>query len=134
MIITKKNNKLNNAIRSTLVDLIIGEIITKKIPMSVSLAESIANQIVAMFQSEMKVGLIIMFYIFQHQHSSIVYYCGKFKDLYFMKIGNNKNPKGKLYIKYYNSMRSLKSSGLVESSSVQLKRNNLISSTTDRYS
>lgn len=28
----------------------------------------------------------------------------------------NKNPKGKLYAKYYNSMRTLKSSGLISSS------------------
>jgi len=30
-----------------------------------------------------------------------------------MKDGLNKNPKGKLYAKYYNSMRTLKISGLV---------------------
>lgn len=30
-----------------------------------------------------------------------------------MKDGNNKNPKGKLYAKYYNSMRTLKTSGLL---------------------
>jgi len=30
-----------------------------------------------------------------------------------MKDGYNKNPKGKLYAKYYNSMRTLKTSGLV---------------------
>lgn len=34
-----------------------------------------------------------------------------------MKYEPNKNPKGKLYAKYYNSMRSLKSSGLVSSTS-----------------
>jgi len=30
-----------------------------------------------------------------------------------MEDRNNKNPKGKLYAKYYNSMRTLKTSGLV---------------------
>lgn len=30
-----------------------------------------------------------------------------------MKIRCNKNPKGKLYAKYYNSMRNLKNTGLV---------------------
>jgi len=30
-----------------------------------------------------------------------------------MKDGYNKNPKGKLCAKYYNSMRTLKTSGLV---------------------
>jgi len=32
-----------------------------------------------------------------------------------MKDGLNKNPKGNLYSKYYNSMRTLKISGLVPS-------------------
>jgi len=34
-----------------------------------------------------------------------------------MKYESNKNPKGKLYAKFYNSMRTLKSSGLISSSS-----------------
>jgi len=32
-----------------------------------------------------------------------------------MKDGHNKNPKGKIYAKYFNSMRTLKTSGLVPS-------------------
>lgn len=32
-----------------------------------------------------------------------------------MKYESNKNPKGKLYAKFYNSMRFLKSTGLVTS-------------------
>ncbi|KAF0754168.1 Uncharacterized protein FWK35_00019550 [Aphis craccivora] len=84
----KINNKFNNSIRTLLVDVIISYIITKQIPMSVNLASSIGSDIVKMFQSEVK-------------------------DTYFMKDGLNKNPKGKLYAKYYNSMRTLKISGLV---------------------
>ncbi|KAL4152699.1 hypothetical protein QTP88_000532 [Uroleucon formosanum] len=38
-------------------------------------------------------------------------------DTYFMKIGNNRNPKGKLYTKYFNSVRNLKTNGLIENSS-----------------
>ncbi|KAL5236318.1 hypothetical protein ACI65C_003728 [Semiaphis heraclei] len=34
-------------------------------------------------------------------------------DTYFMKIGCNKNPKGKLYAKYYNSVRNMKNTGLI---------------------
>lgn len=49
-----------------------------------------------------------------------------------MKIENNKNTKGKLYIKYYNSMRSLKSSGLVERTSAIQKSNTQINR-PDRY-
>jgi len=30
-----------------------------------------------------------------------------------MKIGCNKNPKGKLYAKYYNSVRNMKNTGLI---------------------
>ena len=38
-----------------------------------------------------------------------------------MKIGNNKNPKGKLYTKYFNSVRNLKLNGLIESTSAVCK-------------
>lgn len=38
-----------------------------------------------------------------------------------MKYEANKNPKGKLYAKFYNSMRTLKSSGLISSSSSRIK-------------
>lgn len=34
-----------------------------------------------------------------------------------MKYESNKNPKGKLYAKFYNTMRTLKSSGLISTSS-----------------
>lgn len=34
-----------------------------------------------------------------------------------MKIGCNKNPKGKLYAKFYNAMRNLKNTGLVPTTS-----------------
>lgn len=34
-----------------------------------------------------------------------------------MKYESNKNPKGKLYAKFYNTMRTLKSSGLISSTS-----------------
>ncbi|KAF0687878.1 Uncharacterized protein FWK35_00032486 [Aphis craccivora] len=37
-------------------------------------------------------------------------------DIYFFKYDTNKNPKGKLYAKYYNSMRTLKTSSLIPSS------------------
>ncbi|CAI6365987.1 unnamed protein product [Macrosiphum euphorbiae] len=95
----EKNNKLNDGIRSTLVDILIGSVLSQKLPMSVILAESIADQIVVMFKSEVK-------------------------DVYFMKIGNNKNPKGKLYAKYYNCLRNLKNNGLVPTSAVKHKTYN----------
>ncbi|XP_050058606.1 uncharacterized protein LOC126550678 [Aphis gossypii] len=86
----KINNRFNDNIRSLLVDAIISYIITKKMTMSVNLADYIGDQIVSMFPSEVK-------------------------DTYFMKYESNKNPKGKLYAKFYNSMRFLKSTGLVTS-------------------
>lgn len=51
----RQNNKLNDGIRSTLVDILIGQVLSQRIPMSVCLAESIADQIVAIFNSEIKV-------------------------------------------------------------------------------
>ncbi|KAL4113873.1 hypothetical protein QTP88_017431 [Uroleucon formosanum] len=88
----KKHNKLNDGIRTTLVDLIVSHMVTKHIPMPISLAKCMANQIVAMLKTEIE-------------------------DTYFMEIGNNRNPKGKLYTKYFNSVRNLKTNGLIESSS-----------------
>lgn len=57
----RKNNILNDGIRTTLVDLIISYMITKQIPMSISLAKSMAEQIVAMFKTEIEV--FILFHI-----------------------------------------------------------------------
>jgi len=39
-----------------------------------------------------------------------------------MKDVQNKNTKGKIYAKYYNAMRTLKSCGLVASKGLQVKR------------
>lgn len=83
----KIHKELNDSIRGNLVDLIVHDIISKNIPMSISLAESVAEQIAIMFPSEIK-------------------------DIYFMRHGNNKAPRGKLYAKFYNCMRALKTSGL----------------------
>lgn len=52
----KTNNKLNDGIRSILVETIINYLITNKISMSVHLAEQLANNIVAMFPTEIKVS------------------------------------------------------------------------------
>lgn len=52
----KSNQKLNDGIRVMLVDTIINWVITKKIHMSVCLAEQLANQVVAMFPTEVKVN------------------------------------------------------------------------------
>ncbi|XP_029346099.1 uncharacterized protein LOC115034203 [Acyrthosiphon pisum] len=92
----KTHNKLNDGIRATLVDILIAQVLSQQIPMSVSLAESLANQIVAMFKTEVK-------------------------DTYFMKIGCNKNPKGKLYSKYYNSVRNMKNTGLIPTTIIKNK-------------
>lgn len=54
----KKNNKLNDGIRITLVDLIRSHMVTKHIPMSFSLAKSLANQIVAMFKTEIEIFIL----------------------------------------------------------------------------
>lgn len=52
-----------------------------------------------------------------------------------MKIGNNRNPKGKLYTKYFNSVRNLKTNGLIESTSTVCKPNaNSNDSTLEKYS
>ncbi|CAH1733039.1 unnamed protein product, partial [Aphis gossypii] len=83
----KKHNSINDNIRTLLVEIIIQELITKKILMSVSLAEEIADQIQQLFPSELKENYSI-------------------KDC-------SRQPKGKLYCKYYNTMRTLKSSGLI---------------------
>lgn len=52
----KSNSKFNDGIRTLLVDTVINYVITKEIPMSVCLAEQLANQIVAMFPTEVKVN------------------------------------------------------------------------------
>lgn len=39
-----------------------------------------------------------------------------------MKVGSNKNPKGKLYAKFYNAMRTLKNNGLVTTSAAKTNR------------
>lgn len=57
----RQNNKLNDGIRSALVDILIGEVLSQRIPMSVSLAESIADQIVAIFNSEIKVTQFVIY-------------------------------------------------------------------------
>lgn len=38
-----------------------------------------------------------------------------------MKIGCNKNPKGKLYSKYYNSVRNMKNTGLIPTTIIKNK-------------
>jgi len=53
----KSNQKLNDGIKVMLVDTIINWVITKKIYMSVGLAEQLANQVVAMFPTEVKVNI-----------------------------------------------------------------------------
>lgn len=58
----KRNKKLNDGIRATLVDILIGYVITSNIPMSVNVSESLADQIVALFPSEVKVNTILFKY------------------------------------------------------------------------
>lgn len=41
-----------------------------------------------------------------------------------MKIGSNKNPKGKLYAKYYNSVRNMKNTGLIPTTIIKNKIRN----------
>lgn len=53
------HKELNDTIRGNLVDLIIHDIISNDVPMSISLAESVAEQIVAMFPSEIKASVQI---------------------------------------------------------------------------
>jgi len=38
-----------------------------------------------------------------------------------MKIGSNKNPKGKLYAKYFNSVRKMKNIGLIPTANIKNK-------------
>ncbi|KAL5234102.1 hypothetical protein ACI65C_001512 [Semiaphis heraclei] len=84
----KSNNTLNESCRSLLIDLIISSLIEKSIPMSVGLANTIAKTIVETFTTELK-------------------------ETYFVRDTDNKAPKGKLYSKYFNKIRSLKNHGLV---------------------
>ncbi|KAL5237598.1 hypothetical protein ACI65C_005008 [Semiaphis heraclei] len=79
---------LNDASRTILVDIVIKTAIKEKINMTVKVDEEMADQIIAAFPSEVK-------------------------DYYFMRDGP-KAPKGKLYAKYHNVIRSLKSGGLIE--------------------
>ncbi|CAI6356694.1 unnamed protein product [Macrosiphum euphorbiae] len=76
--------------------------------MTVKVAEEMADQIIAAFPSEVK-------------------------DYYFMRDGP-KAPKGKLYAKYHNVIRSLKSGGLIEKTKNTVKPMNSESETNiDHY-
>ncbi|XP_029342304.1 uncharacterized protein LOC115033602 [Acyrthosiphon pisum] len=83
----RSHNSLNDNIRTLLVELIIQHLISNKIVMSVALAENVADQIQRIFPSELK-------------------------ENYFMK-DQSKQPKGKIYCKYFNRIRTLKTSGLI---------------------
>ncbi|XP_060857146.1 uncharacterized protein LOC132938539 [Metopolophium dirhodum] len=84
----KSNKSLNESCRSLMIDLIISSLIEQSISMSVGLADTIAKTIVETFTTELK-------------------------ETYFVRDTDNKAPKGKLYAKYFNKIRSLKNHGLV---------------------
>ncbi|KAL5237004.1 hypothetical protein ACI65C_004414 [Semiaphis heraclei] len=100
-----KHNVLNESCRNMLVEIIISDIIKNGSTMSVGLANSIANAIVGTFHSEIK-------------------------DIYFVKNAMN-SPKGKLYTKYFNTIRSMKQSGLL-SKIPKEKSSKLICRTMDK--
>ncbi|XP_050535219.1 uncharacterized protein LOC126902218 isoform X3 [Daktulosphaira vitifoliae] len=101
----KEHNELNDSIRGKLVDIIIHYLFSNDFTMSVKLAESIADQINFLFPSEIK-------------------------DIYFMRSFKNSTPRGKLYTKFYNNMRSLKTSGLIEKNNKNINLNNF---STDNF-
>ncbi|XP_029347666.1 uncharacterized protein LOC107882231 isoform X2 [Acyrthosiphon pisum] len=84
----RTNKNLNETCRNLLVDLIVSSLIDKQMSMSICLADRIATEIIGTFTTELK-------------------------EVYFIRDLTNKCPKGKLYSKYFNKIRSLRSHGLV---------------------
>ncbi|KAF0706912.1 Uncharacterized protein FWK35_00032358, partial [Aphis craccivora] len=82
-----KQKKLNESSRSLLVEIIINDLIKKNRTMTIDLADNISNAIVKSFPTEIK-------------------------DVYFLKDFSCKAPKGKVYTKYFNTMKRLKDVGL----------------------
>ncbi|XP_022175767.1 uncharacterized protein LOC111037477 [Myzus persicae] len=82
-----KNKKLNESYRTLLVELIINDLIKKNRTMTIDLARTISNAIIMAFPTEIK-------------------------DIYFLKDSTCKAPKGKVYMKYFNTMKKLKNGGL----------------------
>lgn len=51
-----------------------------------------------------------------------------FQEIYFVRGTTNTSPKGKLYAKYYNSLRTLKKGGLLQTSKNNYKSKTLTNS------
>ncbi|KAE9542344.1 hypothetical protein AGLY_003471, partial [Aphis glycines] len=78
----------NESCRNLLVEIIINNLIKNHTNMTIKLTNYIADVIVAVFPSEIK-------------------------DIYFIKDVINKSPKGKLYCKYFNTIRCMSQNGLI---------------------
>lgn len=123
----KSNNNLNESCRNLLIDLIIANLIDKNHPMSISLGNHISDMIVGTFTTEIKVNIIYILVLYfycitqfvttQYLTNCIIYLLIILKEVYFVRDGTKKCPKGKLYTKYFNKLRTLKYHGLVSQQS-----------------
>ncbi|KAL5237576.1 hypothetical protein ACI65C_004986 [Semiaphis heraclei] len=101
-----KQKKLNESSRSLLVEIIINDLIKKNRTMTIDLANSISNAIVKSFPTEIK-------------------------DVYFLKDFSCKAPKGKVYAKYFNTMKRLKDVGLKSTNKI-FENKNILSRSQDK--
>jgi len=104
------NNSLNETCRNLLVNLIVSSLIDKQMSMTVSLADHIATEIIKTFSTELKVN---RFHVIKKKIYIYVFIEFILKEVYFVRDSTNKCPKGKLYSKYFNKIRSLRHHGLV---------------------
>ncbi|XP_050066645.1 uncharacterized protein LOC126555811 [Aphis gossypii] len=101
-----KQKKLNESSRSLLVEIIINDLIKKNRTMTIDLADNISNAIVKSFPTEIK-------------------------DVYFLKDFSCKAPKGKVYAKYFNTMKRLKDVGLKSTKKI-FEDKNILSRSQDQ--
>ncbi|KAL5239943.1 hypothetical protein ACI65C_007353 [Semiaphis heraclei] len=85
-----KHKHLNESCRTLLVEIIINDLIKRNQTMTINLSNDIANAILLSFPTEIK-------------------------DIYFLRDVTCKAPKGKLYSKYFNTMKKLQGVGLKSS-------------------
>ncbi|KAE9536188.1 hypothetical protein AGLY_007411 [Aphis glycines] len=103
----EKHNILNESCRNVLVEIIINDLIKRKSHMTFRLANLVADAITGTFPTEIK-------------------------DTYFLKDAKNSSPKGKLYAKYYNTIRSMKQNGLIPAAVSKERSSKPLSRTMDK--
>ncbi|XP_060868106.1 uncharacterized protein LOC132943234 isoform X2 [Metopolophium dirhodum] len=102
-----KHKHLNESCRTLLVEIIINDLIKRNQTMTINLSNDIANAILLSFPSEIK-------------------------DVYFLRDVSCKAPKGKLYSKYFNTMKKLQSVGLKSTSKTYENNKKILCRSEDR--